>query len=1429
MKKSFKGFLACLLALIMVIPMFTVANADQMSTFNGTLQARETASVDVSRIRNSGIDMTADVAVKEQRNPEDIVTILVELEAAPAAEVCEDLKAAGDYREQLNASHKTAAAMINEKLGTEIVIKHNYSVVFNGFAFEGEYRLIDEINKLDGVRAFVDMEWESPNLFNTTTQVGAVDAWALDYSGEGTVVAILDTGCKVDHPAFSVEPSNVKFTRDNIASIIASGELQGSGSQMNVNSVYVSGKIPFRWNYYGNNADVSHKPSSSDHGTHVSGIAAGNGGEIRGVAKDAQLAAMQVFAPTGGASWSTIILAVEDCAVLGVDSANLSLGSPCGQESYYDASYAEVFERVTALGVNFAMAAGNDYDASMNNAWGSSDITTGTWGMDGYNLVSNPDYGVVGSPSTWPASLSVASVKNSKTQGYYISVEGVNYGYTENADNPVKMRQALGGQTVEYVMVPGFGTVEDFAQVNVQGKIALVQRGEINFTDKAANAEAAGAVACVVYNNKDDAVNMVAYEGGHIPHVFISKEAGEALAAASDKHAFVGSEMGISDSVGGNMPSDFSSRGVTATFGIKPEITAPGGQIYSATDPSISGALYQAWDGTSMATPHVAGGMAIVTQYVEDNFPGLSTRERQAMVDRILMSTATPVIEAGGTYAAVMDQGAGEMNLAKAVTTKAYLTAEGTYSNRPKLELGDDPEKTGVYTLTFTVHNFGTTALNYTIDPSVLLEDIGLLGYMDEAQELPIIIYTGESWDIAAEGDEVLLGDVNGNGTVEIADAVKIARHALELESYDETVCDINGNGVVEIADALLAMGVAMELAEPTYTSAGYVRVDKPDVVTVPAGGETEVTVTLNLTDNCKEYLDEYYTSGAIVNGFIELMPVSEADGVSLTIPFLTYYGDWNYAATVDRGYYYEQYPFNSNNYANTVGFKKGSQRLQQLGEIPFFSKEDDKPALYEYYLADRNAISPNGDGLLDTINLMYMGLLRNAEVRYVVLDTNGNELGVIADYGVCTKGFWDTDTRDQLGVTYGQFPGNYNFSQYNRSDLIVRIEAKLDNNGMHTTNAFSEAASENWKWDIPLHIDTQAPSVSNFSAANGKFTFNVTDEHYVAYVGVFTNNDGNLGDCQGEIAVMETQRGATTAIELSGEANNFVVTYDYAGNIAVYLWNGSTLSPVQVDPNPQPVGNYSDGYIYAYGLNLTDKRWLFFESNAPMTAVYEGEEAPNGESIAAAGYDANNGVVYALENSGKLYRYSGINPQSGKLTGRTQVATVAGADSINEMAFNNADGQLYAISGAANLMTVDVNTGAVTEIGQFGSGVVAMDFDSNGTLWIVDLYGALCSVNLNTGAITQVAETGISALAGQNFYSQSGCLFENTFYWAAIPGAGANAKTLVRFDVTNGAFEELGKIADGTNGLQTTGMFAIPMGNASIAADKLNNVSIAD
>lgn len=1406
MKKSLKSLLACLLALALVIPAFGGVVADQKTQVKGTLEAIDSVRIDVSGIRNGRTFEAAEETASEELNPTDIVDIMVSIDTvAPAADVCSDLKAAGDYREELLASQKALVVDMGSKLGVEIDVMHNYTVLMNGFSFKGEYRLVEEINKMEGVHAFVAMEWESPELFNTTSQVGATAAWELDYSGEGTLVAIIDTGCKVDHPAFSVAPENVKLTRDNVASIIAGGQLNGSGSQMNVNNVYYSAKIPFRWNYVGNNANVAHAANTSDHGTHVAGIAAGNGGEIQGVAKDAQLAIMQVFSPSGGASWSNILPALEDTMVIGADSANLSLGRACGEEDYYDSSFGAALERIVNSGVNLAMAAGNDYNAAMCNAWSETDIVAGSFTAGGYNLVENPDSGVVGSPSTWPEGISVAAVKNAKAQGYYFSVESINYGYTENEENPVKFRTALGGQTVEYVMVPGVGTVEDFAQVNVQGKIALVQRGSINFTEKAANAENAGAVACVVYNNvANEQVNMVAYEGGRIPHIAISKETGDALAAAANKQMTVAAQAGIYDAVGGDMPSDFSSWGCTTTLGMKPEITAPGGQIYSSTDPAISGALYQAWDGTSMATPHIAGGMAIISEYVKDNFPNLSTREQHDLVNCILMSTATPVIDKGGDYALVRDQGAGEMNLAKAVTTTAYITVEGTEGNRPKIELGDDPQKTGSYTLTFTVHNFGTTELKYTVQPSVLLNDLTIIGYADEAQQEPIIAYTETGYDLAKDN--------------------------------------------------------------------GMVTFDKPQTVVVPAGGQTEVTVTINLTADAKEYIDQYYTSGSFIEGFIELMPATSGallgdadgdgqikmadavlvmraalglitlsddvnvdmdgdgqikmadavliartalglidaptkganDGVSLTVPYLGYYGDWNYAETIDFGYYYQDVQLNSNNYPNTAGYKKGNT-IQGLGINPFVDPGD-----LEYYLADRNAISPNGDGVLDTLNLVYTGLLRQANVRYVVIDpATGNELGVISNAGLCNKGFFDTNRRVQLGVNQGVFPGGFNFTQYNKSDIIVRVEAKLNNDGRHGTNAFTTDASKNWKWDIPVHIDTTAPSVSNFSAANGKFNFTVTDEHYVAYAAVYTNNNGALGSLVERIGIFEQTRGANTQVSLNGSTNNIVVVGDYAGNVSAYLWNGSSLTQIEVGGGGLPSGSYQDASIYGYGANLQEMQWLFTLST-DITSVYYGEVNASLVSVDAAGYDRAHSTCYEFTQG--TIKKATLNPNNGRLSAWTNVGSTNGLD-FNEMAYDNAHGILFGVSGAMELYTIDTATAACEKIADIQNGVIAMDFNADGVLFYVDAYGMLCSVDLysDNPTINEIADIGIAPVDMNtgSFFSQSGCMYGNTFYWGSI--TPSQSKTLVRIDTTNGAFEEMGVIMQDP-GLQLTGMFAIEL-----------------
>lgn len=1418
MKKSFKGFLACLLALMLVLPAFSGIMAETVdfgtelngsvenretvsgriaSERNGTLVSKNTAAVDLSVIRNGKTFAVAEESAVEIA-PDSIVTIMIELDGAPAADVMGNLRSAsaGDYRNTLVAKQNAAAERIAAELGVKVEVTHNYSVLFNGFAFDGEYRLVDEINALGGMRAFVAPSWESPTLFNTTEQVGAVAAWDLGYTGEGYSVAIIDTGCKVDHPAFSVMPEGeVQFTQEDIAAVIADGGLAGYGRPtMNVSNVYVNAKIPFQWNYYYNHADAAH-PGKSDHGTHVAGIAAAKNDEIKGVAPEAQIIVMQVFQPSGGANWANIVPALEDCAVLGVSAANLSLGSANGTDTPYDPSIVTTLERCINAGVNLAMAAGNDYDATMNNAWGGNVGGTTQWSNSGYALASNPDNGVVGSPSSWPHGISVAAVSNSKSRFYYIEVEGKGYGYSENSENPVQMVPALGGQTIPYVVIPGFGTVEDYAQVDVSGKIALVSRGEINFVEKAANAESAGAVACVVFNNQPGNVNMVTYEGGHIPHVFISQEAGAALAAAENKMMTIGTELGIFDNPSGNMTTSFSSRGWTSNMSMKPEITAPGGQIYSATDPRISGTSYDTWDGTSMATPHVCGGMAIISAYVDDNFPNASVAEKQALVNRILMSTATPVLSSSGDYAPVHEQGAGALNLEKATTTKAYLTVEGTIGNRPKVELGDDPAKTGHYEMTFTVHNFGTDEQQYTIEPTVLLNDLALLGNLGDE---PVIVYSGGTWNIAVgEEGEVLIGDANGDGRVSIADSILIARMTLGLIEKNMN-CDINEDGDITIADAILAARIALELiaAPVAEGQVDYVTFDMPEIITVPAGGETEVTVKFDLTADIADYINEYYTSGAALEGFIELMPANASD-VSLTLPFTGFYGDWNYAATIDRGYYYEDNQWNSNNYPNTIGYKKGNT-IYGLGINPYVETED-----MSYYLADRNAISPNGDGQMETINVAYTGLLRNSYVRYVVCDENGNQIEQLSNPGLQPKGFWKDDHREQLGVTYGIFPAGVNFANFNREDIIVRVEAKLDNDGAHGTNAFTTDASENWTWDTPVHIDTTMPSVSGFASANGKFTFNATDDHYVAYVAVYAANGENLGEKLGEQGVFETERGATTAIEISGSGNAFVIVADYAMNEQVYRWNGSALTPVDAAPAPEPM-TVPTLNVYAYGKNLNSKTWIRFATN-DLSSLYYGGGVQSDEGDYTCAALAGN-YMYAVTESKELVRYDCTNINGW--TGKTVIGTIDNQYTINEMAYNRATGKLYIIAGLADILEVNVDTAETTQVSSAANGVAAFDFDRYGNCYAVDAFGYFCKLDITTGQETEeIGHYGVTPYNNGSFIVQGGFLAEGVFFWMSAD-AGTQYYSdmhLMALDLDSEEYVDLGPVYEG---LYPVGMF---------------------
>jgi|GEM_PF-277219 len=1378
MKNTVKRLLACVLAVAMVLSVSAAAFALEPYHTDKALEAKSTPSYDLSAIRNGKTFAVAEENAMDEIAADQIVPIMVELEDAPAMEVYSEYRATKAYTSALREKQSIAVKEVEQKLNVKVDDVLNYTLLFNGFSFYGEYRLVEEINKLPGMRAFVAMEWGVPDiqLYNSTNMVNAIAAWDIGYTGEGMIVADIDTGLMVTHPAFSTMPDEetVRFTRDDIAAIIDSGELYGTGaSNMTINRVYYNAKVPFRWNYVKNTHNVNHV--YSDHGTHVGGIIAGNNDVIKGVAPDAQLAGMQVFGDQGGASWNHILLALEDCVVLGVDAANLSLGSANGFTHYYDPSYAQTFENLVNCGVNLAMAAGNDYSATNNNAWG------------GYAYVANPDYGVVGSPSTWPESLSVAAVNNTMSEGNYIEYEDNMMGYSENGDNVAKLVETLGGQTLPFVVVPGLGEPADFEQVDVAGKVAFVKRGEITFVEKGQNAQAAGAIACIVYNNQDGAINMVTDASITIPFVIISKADGEIIEAAGSGEIYIGTETALIPTPAGGQPCDFSSWGTTSDLWIKPEIMAPGGNIYSATSPNFSSGYYEAWNGTSMATPHVAGGMAIVTAYVNDVFPDLTTAEKQVMVDTILMNTARPVADSGGDLASVRHQGAGMMDLLGATTTTAYITVDDNV--RPKLELGDDPERTGVYEMNFTVHNFGDTELAFSIEPVVEIDD--LVGLALDPDGNLVVGYSQTDWDITEycdidarqmvrvpAGEELdvtvkvaltedmidyieyyylsgafvegyiqlvaadgLMGDMDNDGVINATDALAVMRYAMGIGSLERVAnADVNGDGVVNMQDALLILRYAMQL-----------------------------------------------------NSAVDF---NEVSGVDLGLPFLAYYGDWNKDVPMfDQGYYYDDFSVGSHPYDNFVGSVLGSNAYG-LGINPYVDTED-----MSYYMTDRNAVSPNGDGFLDTADTLYIGVMRNsAYMAYELLDSEGNKIATLRDEEGVWKGFYydSISAYYQAGINHMVMP-NWNAESFIGQDLTIHVYAELDNNGKVTTEPFGDPADNaNGVWDIPVYVDGEAP----VAVMNADGTFTISDNHYAAYIGAWAghivNDELVLDGCVDEVGIFETERGASTTVTLNTEGANLICVGDYAGNEYVYEITADGLVPYAESWSHTGVA-VPDVDLYAYGKNLTSLTWVRFSSTNLEDLYYAGGVQSDTADYLCGTYDGT--YVYGINENYQLYRYDASDITTWGT--RKLMGTISGVDyGFYEMAYDPSTDTLYGVSGLADIYAIDPATATATLVSSADYGVVAIDFAPDGTCYVVDAFGYLCTLDIATGEeLSEIASYGVQPMSNDgSFFPQCGTYCDGYFFWME---ADCNITTysqmhIFAIKVNTGDFADLGAVMGG-------------------------------
>ena len=255
----------------------------------------------------------------------------------------------------------------------------------------------------------------------------------ISQTGAGKVVAIIDTGVDMSHPAFSGGLHGTPAIDSSKGAALA--------RQVGKSGTYVSEKFPFAYDYADGDNDAS--PAGS-HGTHVAGITAANGSQITGIAPDAQIIVGKVARSRGGIPDSALLAALDDMAVIKPDVVNLSLGRTAGMDSAADTLFAGVYEKLQNNGTIVDVAAGNEYSAAYGN-------------KSGKNLpyASDPDSSTLGEPSTFAPVVSVASIENARNgRGAYKMSDFSSWGVSP--DMRLKPEVTAPGGNI-YSSVPGGG------------------------------------------------------------------------------------------------------------------------------------------------------------------------------------------------------------------------------------------------------------------------------------------------------------------------------------------------------------------------------------------------------------------------------------------------------------------------------------------------------------------------------------------------------------------------------------------------------------------------------------------------------------------------------------------------------------------------------------------------------------------------------------------------------------------------------------------------------------------------------------------------------------------------------------------------------------------------------------------------------------
>jgi subtilisin family serine protease len=540
---------------------------------------------------------------------------LVELSSLPVAEANPVDESA--YVADLQAE-KRAFRTAARSAGIAFRERRAFDVLWNGLSIEVSPRDLLALSRIQGVAGLypvtavagpeplfpLEPGEAEPELYTAITMTGADQAQASGWTGRGVRVAIMDSGVDYNHPDL--------------------GGGFGPGFRVEGGFDFVGD------DYEGGDEKIEPDPDPMDcggHGTHVAGILAGNG-RIRGVAPEASIRAYKVFGCTGPTSTDIMIEAMERVLADGNQVLNMSIGAAY---QWPQIPMARAATNLVNRGVVVVASAGN---------------------AGGTGLYS------ISAPSVGSKVIAAASVDNARVHSPAFDFGGTLYGY-------LTMAFAAAPPTAgsEEIASGGRACNADLPLPSgVSGRVALIERGACTFREKAINAMNAGATAALIFNSASGIfLGTLGEPEIGFPVASLSREDGLVIRAALPGSLTWTDRFADAVNATGGLISSFSSMGVGPDLSLKPDVSAPGGLIFSTLPLALGG--YGLNSGTSMSAPHTAGAAALVLQAAPHT-------PSQAMRD-ILQNSGRPGLWAGNPALGFLDsahrQGAGLIDVGAAI------------------------------------------------------------------------------------------------------------------------------------------------------------------------------------------------------------------------------------------------------------------------------------------------------------------------------------------------------------------------------------------------------------------------------------------------------------------------------------------------------------------------------------------------------------------------------------------------------------------------------------------------------------------------------------------------------------------------------------------------------------------------------------------